>query len=75
MSVVRIDDKNRVRIPKKYSKIIGIKPGDKVLMFTTKFGIFITPLGDKKFIGCLDGINFKEYEHEASKYLFGRENK
>jgi len=65
-----VDDKNRVRIPKKYNKIAGINPGDKVLIFATVNRVFIVPLRRKKFVGSLDGMNFNEEDHEASKYLF-----
>ena len=74
MSVIVIDNKNRIRIPKKYSKIAGIKPGDKALVFATVNQVVIVPLKNKKFIGSLDGINFNEEDHEASKYLFGEES-
>lgn len=74
MSVIIIDDKNRIRIPKKYNKIAGINPGDKVLVFATVNRVFIVPLKDKKFIGSLDGLNFDEEEHEASEYLFNKES-
>ena len=75
MSVIIIDNKNRVRIPKKYSTMAGINPGDKILIFATLNRVFLVPLRDKKFVGSLDGINFEEEEHEASKYLFNEEKK
>ena len=75
MSVIVIDNKNRVRIPKKYSKIAGINPGDKVLVFATLNRVFIVPLKEKQFVGSLDGIDFMEEGHEASEYLFKKEKK
>jgi len=36
--------------------------------------VVIVPLKDKKFIGSLDGINFNEEDHEASKYIFATIN-
>ena len=75
MSIIVIDDKNRIRIPKKYNKIAGINPGDKVLIFATVNRVFVVPLREKKFVGSLDGIRFDEENHEASKYLFNKGEK
>lgn len=75
MSIIIIDNKNRIRIPTKFNKIAGIKPGDKVLIFATLNQIFLVPLKNNKFIGSLDGFNFNEEDHEASKYLFEKEKK
>ena len=75
MSIVIIDDKNRVRIPKKFTKIARINPGDKVLIFASLNRINIVPLRDKKFIGSLDDVNYNEEDHEASKYLLKRKNR
>ncbi|MHA1267613.1 MAG: AbrB/MazE/SpoVT family DNA-binding domain-containing protein [Candidatus Helarchaeota archaeon] len=72
MSIGVIDEKNRIRIPKKYNKIAGINPGDKVLIFATINRVFIVPLKGKKFVGSLNGINFNEEIHEASEYLFNK---
>jgi len=73
--VITIDDKNRIRIPKKQAKIAGIKPGDKVLIFATLNRVHVVPLKAKKFVGSLDGFDFKEEEHEATKYIFNTESK
>jgi bifunctional DNA-binding transcriptional regulator/antitoxin component of YhaV-PrlF toxin-antitoxin module len=73
MSIIAIDNKNRIRIPKKLSRMAGINPGDKVLVFATINQVVIIPLKNKKFVGSLDGIDFKEEDHEASKLIFGGE--
>lgn len=73
MSIITVDNKNRIRIPKKYSKIVGINPGDRALVFATINQVVIVPLRNKKFIGSLDDIDFNEEDHEASKYIFSKE--
>lgn len=74
MSVITLDNKNRIRIPKKITKIAGLKSGDKILIFATFNRVFLVPLSDKNFVGSLDGINFNEEEHEAQKYLLKEES-
>ena len=70
MNIVKVDAKNRIRIPKKLTKKIGLRPGDKLLIHLDAFKLQLIPINGKKFEGSLDGLNFKEEEHEASKFLF-----
>ncbi|MFQ6074546.1 MAG: AbrB/MazE/SpoVT family DNA-binding domain-containing protein [Candidatus Bathyarchaeia archaeon] len=72
MSVTTLDVKGRVLLNKRVRDISGIKKKDRLVAMPFKGGVILISLGSKTFKDSLRGFNYKEEEHEASKYLFGR---
>lgn len=70
MSVLDIDEKNRVLLDKKVRKTTGFKKGDKLVAIPFKGGVMLVNVKNKDFAGSLDNFNYKEEKHEASKFLF-----
>ncbi len=70
LSIVVVDGKYRVLLGKKLRQETGIEKGEKLLAIPFYGGMILLSLKGKHFKGSLNGFNFKEEKHEASKYLF-----
>jgi len=71
MSLVVVDSKYRVTLGREVRSKAGIDRGDRLVAIPFKGGIILVPIKGKSFKGCLDGFDFREEEHEATKYLLG----
>jgi len=71
MSVVVVDDKNRISLTRELREKIGISKGDRLLAVPFGGAILLIPLRGKKFAGYLKDFIYDEEAHEASRYLFG----
>jgi AbrB family looped-hinge helix DNA binding protein len=75
MAVLRVDDRYRVVLDKEIREKLEVEPGDRVLALASTDGVLITNLKGKKFESLHPGFKFREEEHEASRYLFGKAKK
>ena len=71
LAVLRVDDRYRVVLDKEIRAKLKVSPGDKVLAIPSTSGIVLTSLKGKKYESLHPGFNFREEQHEASRYLFG----
>ena len=71
MSVIVVDEKYRVLLPRGVRERLGISKGDRLLAIPLSGGILLLTLKGKRFAGYLKGFVYNEEEHEASRYLFG----
>ena len=70
MSVVVVDDKNRISLTRELREKVGISKGDRLLAVPLGGAILLIPLRGKKFAGYLKDFVYDEKAHEASRYLF-----
>ncbi len=70
MSLLRVDKRYRILLDKRTREVMGLEEGDALLAIPFKGGVTLTVLKGKHFIGCLNGFNYDEEAHEASRYLF-----
>ncbi len=70
MAILKIDDKYRILLNREARKFLKVQPGDRVLAIPYSGGVLIASLNDKKFKTSLPGFHYKEESHEASRYLF-----
>ena len=75
MSVLSLDKKSRVVLDKKVREVSGMKKGSKVVAIAFKGGVTLVDVSGKIFVGNMSGFGYKEEEHEASKFLFGKARK
>ena len=75
MAVLKVDDRYRVVLDKEIRDKLQVEPGDSVLAIPSTNGITVTNLKGKKYASLHPGFNFREEEHEASRYLFGQMKK
>ena len=66
-----MDDRYRVVLDKETRQKLKVAPGDKVLAIPGTDGVVITNLKGRKFDSLHPGFNYREADHEASRYLFG----
>jgi AbrB family looped-hinge helix DNA binding protein len=71
LAVLTVDDRYRVVLDKEIREKLKVEPGDQVLAIPSTEGIVITSLRGMKYQSLHPGFNFREEEHEASRYLFG----
>jgi len=71
MSVVVVDDKNRISLARELRERVGISKGDRLLAVPFGGAILLIPLKDRRFVGYLKDFTYDEGAHEASRYLFG----
>lgn len=70
MSVLDVDEKNRVLLDKKVRETTGFKKGDKLVAIPFKGGVMLVNVKNKSFVGSLDNFKYKEENHEATRFLF-----
>jgi len=70
MSVVVVDDKYRVHLPRRVRERVGISKGSRLLIIPFHEGLILIALKGKKFAGYLKDFVYDEEAHEATKYLF-----
>lgn len=70
MSLLSLDDKNRLLLDKKIREASGLKKGAKLVAIPFKGGVMLVDVSSKSFIGSMTGFAFDEGKHEASKFLF-----
>ena len=75
MAVLRVDDRYRVVLDQEIRERLKIQPGDRVLALASTDGVLITNLKGKRFESLHPGFNYKEEQHEASRFLFGAKKK
>jgi hypothetical protein len=75
MSVLSLDKKNRLVLDKKLREASGVKKGAKLVAIPFKGGVMLVDVTGKSFVGSMNGFGFREEEHEASKFLFGKKAK
>ena len=71
MSLVVVDSKYRVTLGREVRSKAGIGRGDRLIAIPFKGGVVLVSVKGKSFRGCLDGFNFREEEHEATRHLMG----
>lgn len=72
MSVVTVDEKSRVVLDKKVREVSGLKRKSRLVAIPFKGGVTLVDVTGKRFVGSRPGLKFREEEHEASKFLFGK---
>ncbi len=75
MAVLRVDDRYRVVLDKEIREKLQVEPGDSVLAIASTNGVLVTNLKGRKYETLHPGFNYREEEHEASRYLFGQTRK
>jgi bifunctional DNA-binding transcriptional regulator/antitoxin component of YhaV-PrlF toxin-antitoxin module len=70
MSVLDVDEKNRVLLDKKVRETTGFKKGDKLIAIPFKGGVMLVSVKNKSFVGSLSNFKYNEERHEASRFLF-----
>jgi bifunctional DNA-binding transcriptional regulator/antitoxin component of YhaV-PrlF toxin-antitoxin module len=75
LSVLSLDDKNRVVVDKKTREVSGLKKGSKLVAIPFKGGVTLVDVTEENFVGRMTGFGFVEDAHEASKYLFEKRSK
>ena len=70
MSVLSLDDKNRIVLDRKVRAASGVKKGAKLVAIPFRGGVLLVDVTGKSFVGRLTGFAFDEEKHEASKFLF-----
>jgi len=71
LAVLKVDDRYRIVLDKEVRERLKVEPGDSVLAIPETDGVLITSLKGKKYETLHPGFNYREEEHEASRYLFG----
>lgn len=74
MGEVALDDKYRVVLDKRTREVAGISKGDRLVAIPFKGGVILVAPGERKFIGSLTGFEFREGQHEASRFIFRRKS-
>ncbi len=75
MAVLKVDDRYRVVLDREIREKLKVRPGDKILALPSTDGVLMTILRGKKFESLHPGFNYREEEHEESRYLFGEGKK
>jgi len=75
LAVLRVDDRYRVVLDKEIREKLQVEPGDAVLAIASTNGVLMTNLRGKKYETLHPGFNYREEDHEASRYLFGETRK
>jgi len=75
LAVLKVDDRYRIVLNKEIREKLQVKPGDAVLAIASTNGVLVTNLKGKKYDTLDPGFNYREEEHEASRYLFGEKRR
>ncbi len=75
LAVLKVDDRYRVVLDKEIREKLQVEPGDAVLAIASTNGVLVTNLKGKKYDTLHPGFNYREEEHEASRYLFGEKRR
>jgi bifunctional DNA-binding transcriptional regulator/antitoxin component of YhaV-PrlF toxin-antitoxin module len=67
-SVARVDGKYRVGLGKKALAAAGLAKGGTVVVVPFRGGVILKAVGTRTFTDSLAGFDFREEEHEASKF-------
>lgn len=69
MVTVKMDDKYRVLLSKDVRERAGIGKEDELVAIPFKGGVALLSPGES-YKGSLTGFDFREKDHEASRFLF-----
>jgi len=69
MSKLRVDSKHRVVLETGLRRTAGIARGDELTAIAFHGGIILTSSKGERFAESLRGFEFREGEHEATKYI------
>jgi bifunctional DNA-binding transcriptional regulator/antitoxin component of YhaV-PrlF toxin-antitoxin module len=75
LAILKVDDRYRVVLDKEIREKLQVEPGDSVLAIASTNGVLVTSLKGKKYETLHPGFNYREEEHEASRYLFTQTKK
>ncbi len=70
MSLLTLDQKNRVLLDRKVRETSGLRKGARLVAIPFKGGVILVDASRKSFVGSMRGFAFNEERHEASKFLF-----
>ena len=75
MSVVVVDEKYRIVLPREVRSKLNIRKGDRVLIVPVPEGALLITVGRDQFAGYLKDFVYEEELHEATRYVLERRRK
>ncbi len=75
LAVLKVDDRYRLVLDNEIREKLQVEPGDFVLALASTDGVLLTNLKGKRYDRLHPGFNYREEEHEASRFLFGKKRR